>query len=189
MKPTISILFWCALLTAVVLDQTAARAYDLTDNAIWHAHRGQAYMSQQQYEPAIEHLKASLRLNPYSGMSASIYNNLGIAYRAQKNYPLALASFQHAFRIQPNYEIYYQNLIDTYREAGLLPVVVDALDAAVRYNPQNDEAWFLLGLAYESRGQTEQAVASFERFIHLRPHAGLTHAAQKHVSAGGFQVQ
>jgi tetratricopeptide (TPR) repeat protein len=166
-----------------------AVAMDMKDNAIWHAQQGQVYVSRQDYGLAIEHLKASLQLNPYSAISALVYNNLGIAYRAQKNYPLALASFQHALRIQPNYEVFYQNLIETYNQAGLLGTVIPSLEAAVRYNPQNDEAYFLLGLAYETSGEPDRAVTCFQQFIRLKPGAGLTHAAEKHVVQRPFQVQ
>src|SRR3712207_8467879 len=58
-------------------------------------------------------------LFPYTTLFRS-YNNLGLAYRELKNYSLAYASFQRAFRIQPTYALYYKNLIETYVAAGRL---------------------------------------------------------------------
>lgn len=153
-------------------------AYDLKDNAIAHARNGQLLMERQQYEEAIEEFKAAIRLNPYASLAAPIYNNLGMAYRLTRNYANAYASFQRAIRIQPPFALYYRNLIDTYRSAGHLPAVKTQLTALTQDNPDNAEAWFLLGLTYQQEGNPSQAQPCFERFLKLQPEAELARAAQ-----------
>ncbi len=157
--------------------QTAA-AYDLKDNAIAHARNGQLLMERGQYEEAIEELKAAIQLNPFASMAAPIYNNLGLAYRITQNYPLAYASFQRACRMQPAFSLYYRNLINTYNEAGQLPQVQAQFEALTVDNPDNAEAWFMLGLAYQKAGNMAQARSCFERFLKLQPEAELAKAAQ-----------
>jgi tetratricopeptide (TPR) repeat protein len=155
-----------------------AVAYDLKDNAIAHARKGQLLMERGQYEEAIEEFKAAILLNPFASMAAPIYNNLGLAYRVTQNYPLAYAAFQRACRMQPPFSLYYRNLINTYSEAGQLPQVQAQFEALTIDNPDNAEAWFLLGLTYQKTGNKEKARPCFERFLQLQPEAELAQAAQ-----------
>ncbi len=166
------------LMATLFLLPAKGLAYDLKDNAIAHARNGQLLMERQQYDEAIEEFKAAIRLNPYASMAASIYNNLGMAYRLTHNYANAYASFQRAVRIQPPFALYYRNLIDTYRSAGQLPAVKTQLLTLTQDNPDNAEAWFLLGLTYQQEGNPNQAQPCFERFLKLQPEAELARAAQ-----------
>lgn len=155
-----------------------AADYNLKDNAIAHARNGQLLMERQQYEEAIEEFKASIRLNPFASMAAPVYNNLGLAYRAVRNYPYAYVSFQRAFRLQPTFSLYYRNLVDTYKEAGQLPRLKTQLLAITTDNPENAESWFLLGLAYREEGAKQEARDCFERFLKLQPEAEMAQAAR-----------
>jgi tetratricopeptide (TPR) repeat protein len=166
------------LFASLLLLPAEGMAYDLKDNAIAHARNGQLLMERQQYEEAIEEFKAAIRLNPYASLAASLYNNLGMAYRLTQNYANAYASFQRAIRIQPPFALYYRNLIDTYSRAEHLPVVKTQLLALTQDNPDNAEAWFLLGLTYQQEGDSSQARPCFERFLKLQPEAELARAAQ-----------
>lgn len=157
---------------------TASWAYDLKDNAVLHGRNGQLLMDRGQYGEAAEEFKAALRLNPYTPLSAALYNNLGLAYREMGNYPLAYASFQHAFRIQPTYALYYKNLIETYARAGSLSKVENTLKAVLRENPLNSEGWFLLGLTYQESGDKKAAKTCFSQFLKLEPESGLAPAAR-----------
>lgn len=154
------------------------QAYDLKDNAILHARNGQLLMERGQAADAVEEFKAALLLNPYTSLSASLYNNLGLAYRALGNYPYAYVSFQRACRINPTFSMYYQNLIDTYVIAGQITKVERVLSNVVDQNPDNAEAWFMLGLIYKEQGNRSQAKACFERFLKLEPESEMAQAAR-----------
>lgn len=171
-------LFVIVALMLLLACSPPARAYDLKDNAVLHGGRGQLLMERGQYAEAAEEFKAALRLNPYTPLSAALYNNLGLAYRELGNYPLAYASFQHAFRIQPTYALYYKNLIETYARAGRLSQVEEALKAVLRENPLNAEGWFLLGLLYQEAGNKKSAKTCFAQFLKLEPESGLAPAAR-----------
>lgn len=159
-----------------------SNAYSLYDNAIRHNQNGLVYLNRGEIQLAIEEFQTAIILNPASGMSASVYNNLGIAYREHKQFALALASFQHAFRIQPNYELYYKNLIDIYERTNQLETVKNELKGILTHYPQNPEALYLLGLVHESLGEKTAAHASFRYFLELKPHAGLATSVKKHLS-------
>jgi len=151
------------------------------NNAIMYSQQGEALAKMGRDWEAIEYFKAAIRLNPYAALAGPIYNNLGMAYRRMGSYPLALASFQHAFRIQPNYELFYKNMIDTYSEAGSLSAAQADLNERIADNPDDAEAYYLLGLMAEASGDIATAQANFTRFLELKPNAYLTRAAQRHL--------
>ena len=153
-------------------------AYDLRDNAISHAETAQQLMDLNRPAEAIEEYKAALLLNPYAGMAAMLYNNLGLAYRAVGNYTLAYASFQRAARIQPTFSMAFKNLIETYRLAGQLPAVELYMKDRVVENPENAEAWFMLGYIYKADQNPRAAKACFERFLKLEPESEMARAAK-----------
>lgn len=154
---------------------------DPQNNAILYSQQGEALAKLGRDAEAIEYFKAAIRLNPYAALAGPIYNNLGMAYRRVHSYPLALASFQHAFRIQPNYELFYKNMVDTYAEAGSLSDAIADLNDRVADNPDDGEAYYLLGLMAEVTGDMASAQAHFTRFLELKPNAYLTRAAQRHL--------
>lgn len=158
-----------------------AQAYDLKDNAIWHVQQGSLLMERERYDEAAEEFRAALRLNPYAAMASSAYNDLGLAYRYQGKYELAMASFQRAIRMQPNYELYYKNLIDTYTQAGRLPAAQSALKRILSYNSADAEAWFLLGEAYEAVEDKNTARECFSNYLQLEPDAPLANAARHYL--------
>lgn len=162
----------------LLVPSLSATAYDLKDNAVTHARTGQLLMERQQYEEAIEEFKAAIRLNPYASLAAPIYNNLGMAYRLTHNYANAYASFQRAIRMQPPFALYYRNLVDAYRSAGQLSAVKTQLLALTQDNPDNAEAWFLLGLVHQQEGIPELAKPCFEQFLKLQPETELAQAAR-----------
>lgn len=182
MRPLLkqAIRFCLILIVGLLLNpnNTLAWAYDLKDNAILHARTGQLLLERGQAADAVEELKAALLLNPYTSLSASIYNNLGLAYRALGNYPYAYVSFQRACRIHPTFSLYYKNLIETYATAGQLKTVEQTLRSVTRSNPDNAEAWFMLGLLYKELNNRKQAQSCFERFLKLEPESEMARAAR-----------
>ena len=153
-------------------------AYDLHDNAILHANNAQQMMDLDRPAEAIEEYKAALQLNPYAGMAASLYNNLGLAYRSTGNYVYAYAAFQRACRIQPTFSLAFKNLIETYAAAGHLPEAESYFQARVTENPDNAEAWFMLGYIYKTNKNPKAAKACFERFLKLQPESEMARAAR-----------
>jgi len=176
--PSFKTLLTHLLLLALLAFPTGAMAYDLKNNAIAHARNGQLLLERDRPAEAIDEFKAALLLNPYTSLSAAIYNNLGLAYRAVGNYPYAFASFQRACRIQPTFSYYYKNLIETYAAAGRLGRVESALQKIVTKNPDNAEAWFMLGLLYKEQGNRKQGKLCFDKFLKLEPESEMATAAR-----------
>ena len=91
---------------------------------------------------------------------------------------LAIASFQHACRIQPTYALYYQNLVETYVAAGQTTQAQRELLSITRENPEDAEAWFMLGLLYKETGNRKSAKDCLTRFLKLKPESELAQAAR-----------
>lgn len=178
MRCSLLLICLALLLTGANLGIPPAQAYDLKENDILHADNGQLYLERGQYELAIEEFKAALQLNPYTNLSASLYNNLGLAYRELHNYEYAYASFQRACRLQPTFSLYYKNLIETYALAGKLNTVKAKLQEALQQDPEDAEAWYMLGLIYKEQDSRKAAKACFERFLKLEPESEMARAAR-----------
>lgn len=157
------------------------RDYDLHDNVILYSQQGEAYMERQEYDHAVNSFLAALKLNPFSNLSASIYNNLGLSYHHLGHYSLALASFQHAARIQPNYELYYKNMINSYAAGATLFEAQDQILGIIADNPDNAELTYILALMALELNQKKEASAYFERYLTLVPHSYLSQAANHHL--------
>lgn len=171
------------LLSGLLAMAAPGWSYDLIDNAITHARHGERLMETGQSVEAIEEFRSALLLNPYTSLSASIYNNMGLAYRNLRNFPYAIASFQRACRIQPVFALYFRNLVETYAAAGVLPQAEMSMTTIVGHNPDNAEAWFLLGLMNQASGYPEKSRQCFERFLELQPESELARAAQGYLRA------
>lgn len=174
--------FKCLLITSLVLAELvftsngqlyAHNLYNLGDNIIRHIHQGELLMNRKRYEEAAEEFRIALSFNQYSSMSAGIYNNIGLCYQQLKDWPMAMVSFQRAIRMQPNFALYYQNLIETYVKSGATETAVAQLQYVTELNPIDAEAWYLLGLLYSKRGETDQSVSCLKRYVALRPNAPL----------------
>lgn len=171
---TLSLASSCGILSC-------AHALDLPENAIDYAQQATALMERKDYNGAALNYKKALRLNQSTAMAASLYNNLGLAYRADGKYTLAIASFQRAIRLQPGFELYYKNLIRTWQMSNTLDVALGMLEEAVGQNPSNAEAWYLLGLAQEKIGHPSLAQEAFQRFLQLEPNSKLADAVSAHL--------
>ena len=159
-----------------------AQVYDMQGSAYVRAQQAEALLQTHQYEQAIAIFKIALQLDPYSPLAATIYNNLAVAYRQTRNFPMAISAMQRAIRMNPGFLRTYDNLIETYRQAGHLPLALERLNAMVIQNPQNAEAWCLLGIAYTEAGNPRIAHAAFTRFLKKSPQSRLAAPIRKRLS-------
>lgn len=160
---------------------TINQAADLRDNATRHLDLATNHMKYGQYQQAIGEFQIAIRLNPHTAVTASLFNNMGICFQKTQQYPQAMSSFQHAIKLQPGFELYYKNLIDTYRQAGVLGTAQDKLRLILDQNPYDGEAWFLLALLHEENEDYEAAKLAFFKYLQLEPNSQLAVAARRHL--------
>lgn len=155
--------------------------YQVDDNALLHFQNGQAWMSVQRYDAAIKEFQVGIKLKPSTTMTASLYNNMGMAYLALKSYDRAIISFQQAVELNPNFSLYYENLAKAYKQANSAKQAAQFLANTVKNNPDDLQAWYLLGVLYQQLGQWVKSQQAFESYVNLSPYSDLAMAAQEHM--------
>jgi tetratricopeptide (TPR) repeat protein len=134
-------------------------------NPLRHDQVAMLLLSSGQLEPAIGHMRDSLRLDP---SSAPTHYNLGIALSMQRKLEEALAEFREAVRLDPEHA-------DAHNNAGAMLHVMGRLGEATSYyrralelRPDNADAHSNLARLYTTTGQDRAAAGEFRRAVALR---------------------
>ena len=97
------------------------------------------------------------------------HNNLGNAYYRQGEHDLAIASYQKAIAIKPDYADAHNNLGVTLQELGKLEEAVASYRKALALNPDYPEAHNNLGLALQDLGKLDEAVVNYHKALAIKP--------------------
>ena len=94
-------------------------------------------------------------------------NALGLAGK----YGDAVAAFQEAVRLKPDYADAWYNLGVAFLQppGQQYDEAIAAFRKTVELRPDHYEAWYLMGVAWESRGQYEEAVEPYRQAIRSNP--------------------
>lgn len=115
------------------------------------------------------------------------HNNLGYAYASQGQLDMAIAEFQTALRLNPDYSESHahNNLGYSYASQGQWDKAIAEFQTALRLDPDYSEAHNNLGYAYASQGQLDRAFAEYRTALQLKPdyaeahnNLGLAYASQ-----------
>lgn len=155
---------------------------DAANDAIAHNKKGIVFLESGYPLHAINEFKIAIMLNPNSTFSATLYNNLGRSYEMIRYYDLAIASYQHAIRINPNFSVYYKNLVNTYRIKKALPQAQKDYEKITRVNNQDAQAYFILALIYMEQTNNLKAKEALKTFLTLEPNIDLAQAAKKYLA-------
>ncbi len=158
--------------------------YQMDDNAIYHFHQGEMWMSVGQYGAAIREFQIAIRLKPETAMTSSLYNDLGSAYLEAREFPRAIVSFQQAIKLNPNFSLYYENLVRAYGKEGEIQSAIAQLHQATQNNHNDVQAWYLLGLLYKANGYKTASRNAFQTFVQLAPSSELTDVAKLYLGKG-----
>ena len=93
----------------------------------------------------------------------------------------AIEEFKAAIRLNPYASMaapIYKNLAEAYIEAGQFAAAETAFLSMAEANPENEEAWFMLGLLYREQGNRTASKACFKRFLKLQPESEMAQAAR-----------
>ena len=102
--------------------------------------------------------------------SAAAFNNLGTIYYAQNQLEQALAAYEAAIDIQPNYIDAYYNLGLTLSKANRYQVAMQTYAALITLSPQHLAARFQLACLFMQQHQYEKAVEQFLAIEKNQPH-------------------
>jgi lipoprotein NlpI len=97
------------------------------------------------------------------------YNSRGNAYVAKGLFDLAIADFNKAIELKPNYYVAYNSSGRTYIHKGDLNKALADINRAIELNPNYAHAFNNRGIIYTDKGQLDQAIADYNKAIELDP--------------------
>ncbi|MGB0682723.1 MAG: tetratricopeptide repeat protein [Magnetovibrionaceae bacterium] len=115
---------------------------------------------------AVRGYARALALNP---RFPDIYNNLGVALRAQGKFDAAVACYRRALTMRPDNAGAYSNMGNALREMGRFGLALQCHEKAVSLRPNWAEGIYNLGLVHRDRAETDKALAAFDRAIKINP--------------------
>jgi tetratricopeptide (TPR) repeat protein len=104
-----------------------------------------------------------------TGNNAVVHNNLGGVRMREGNVDAAVAHFEAARRIRPDYAAAIANLGVASAAQGKLGEAIALFREAIRLRPGHLEAWLNLGDALQKDGDREGAIAAFREAQRLKP--------------------
>jgi tetratricopeptide (TPR) repeat protein len=117
------------------------------------------------YEAALEFLHATLQEFPDN---KHVYNNIGLTYLAQKDYPKALGCFQKAIAIDPQFPEPRNNMGMAWLDYGAIQAR-EAFESLVETNPDFFDGLMNLAALCYREGDRPRARQLWQRAYALRP--------------------
>jgi len=105
----------------------------------------------------------------------AFYSNLGLVYREQHRFAAALAAFQKAIELQPNYAQGFNNLGLCQQNLEQFDEARASYERAIVLRPEMVEAHVNLGILLQQRGHRDESLACYRRAIALQPSYALAH--------------
>jgi len=101
----------------------------------------------------------------------AIYCYRAVAYYFKGDYDLAIADYDRAIELRPDYVEAYINRGTTYISKGDYDRAIADFDRAIELRPNGNDAYYNRGSAYCHKGNYDLAIADYDRAIELRPAA------------------
>jgi cytochrome c-type biogenesis protein CcmH/NrfG len=141
------------------------------NNFVAENNLGGALILQDREEEAHPHFEAAARINPNDPMS---HSNLGIYFQKHGQMREAIAEYQTAVNLTSDPGLLaqtYANLGAAHRALGDDEHAHKDFDQSLRFNPNQHNAWFGLGLLAQKQGKPDEAISDLSRSVELQPTA------------------
>jgi tetratricopeptide (TPR) repeat protein/S1-C subfamily serine protease len=119
----------------------------------------------KRYQEALLAINEAIALSP----RAAFYSNRGNTYYDLKDYPKAIADYDKAIAINPEYAVAYSNRGTTYSALKDYPKAIADYDKAIAINPEDAQAYNNRGITYSDLKDYPKAIADYIKFIAINP--------------------
>lgn len=97
------------------------------------------------------------------------FNNRGLAHARKRDDARAIADYDEAIRLGPQYALPFSNRGDAHTRQGDFTRAISDFDQAIRIDPQYAPAFFGRALAYHRLSNFTRAIADYDEAIRLDP--------------------
>ncbi|MCA2814274.1 MAG: tetratricopeptide repeat protein [Microcystis sp. M090S1] len=130
----------------------------------------QQFTPQQRQEKLAEikaYLSDSPSLDPVQ--TSELWHKKGLIHQMGKEYEQAIASYDKALEIKPDYHQAWYNRGVALGNLGRLEEAIASYDKALEIKPDYHEAWYNRGFALDDLGRFAEAIASYDKALEIKP--------------------
>jgi tetratricopeptide (TPR) repeat protein len=119
--------------------------------------------SQSKFDEAITYYNQAAK----AALTYDVAYGLGACYTYKQDYDTAIEWFRKAASLGPNSAAVHFALGNAFFQSGQFAAAIPELSAALRFEPQMKQGYFLLGRAYSKLGRNEDAAVAFKHLDEL----------------------
>jgi tetratricopeptide (TPR) repeat protein len=97
------------------------------------------------------------------------HNNLGLALAGRGQLDAAIAEYQRALKINPDFELAHNNLANALASRGQVDAAIAHYQRALEIKPDFADVHNNLGNALAGRGRFDEAIAHYQRALDIHP--------------------
>jgi tetratricopeptide (TPR) repeat protein len=146
-------------------DLSRAIAFDVNNPEIYVV-RGYAYLSASNTESAIKDFAHAIELDP---RLVAAYQGRGLSNGLLEAYDEAYADLNRAIELDPRSAVSFAYRAFVYKQNGQIDIAQRDLQTAGKLDSTAPEAIWVRGELAEARGLADEAVASYQKVLALRP--------------------
>jgi tetratricopeptide (TPR) repeat protein len=100
---------------------------------------------------------------------AALFYEQGLLHNFAEEYAKAIASYDKALEIKPDFHEAWHNRGTALDDLGRLEEAIASYDKALEIKPDLHEAWNNRGIALRNLGRLEEAIASYDKALEIKP--------------------
>jgi tetratricopeptide (TPR) repeat protein len=128
---------------------------------------------------SVDYYSQATSLSPNA---AHLFTEWGLVYAIMRDYPAAIAKYEHSLEIDALYPNTYLFLGGVYMEMGELDKAKNAYLELVEINPRNADAHSTLAYLYGKEGRIEEAIAETHQVLELTGNKNLQYTSYKNLA-------